>query len=488
MRKAQLRSLGKPIPLHSRLSAWMRLTVASNRGPFGGMILDMLPWSAELAGRIDEHVISSGLLRDNPLGDPYERPLLVYTPPGYGDEPDRAYPAVYVIQGYTGHVAMWRNRVAFRQPFPETADAMFARGDAPPAIVVYADAWTAYGGSQFVDSPGTGRYHSYLCDEVVPYVDALYRTIPDAAHRAIAGKSSGGFGAMITPMLRPDLFGALATHAGDTLYEYCYIPEFPVAVRHLRKYDGDIFRWWDDFRSRVSFTKPEDMSLLGLLGVAACFSARDDGTPELPFDPVTGVLRPDVWQRWLDWDPVRMAPRYAAALQGLRGIWIDAGTRDDFNLDVGASAFRAALLDAGVADDLIRFELFDATHSGIDYRYPLSLAWLCERIADLLRRRWSLVGGENHVPAFGVDLADLGEGLGRRDRIAGQRQLERPGQRDAAREVHAAARGEQRSLHLRRPSAQVCGSRTPARGRSHESARPGRPRSGAGLPRPAGGS
>ena len=68
----------------------------------------------------------------------------------------------------------------------------------------------------------------------------------------------------------------------------------------------------------------------------------------------------------------------------LRGIWIDAGTRDDFNLDVGASAFRAALLDAGVEEDLIRFELFDATHSGIDYRYPLSLAWLCERITDLL--------------------------------------------------------------------------------------------------------
>ncbi len=245
----------------------------------------MLPWSAELAGRIDEHVISSELLRDNPLGDPHERPLLVYTPPGYDDEPDRAYPAVCVIQGYTGHVAMWRNRTAFRQPFPETADAMFARGDAPPAIVVYVDAWTAYGGSQFVDSPGTGRYHSYLCDEVVAYVDARYRTIPDAAHRAIMGKSSGGFGAMITPMLRPDVFGALATHAGDSLYEYAYIPEFPVAVRHLREYDGNVIRWWDDFRSRVSFTKPEDMSLLGLLGVAACFSARDDGTPELPFEP-----------------------------------------------------------------------------------------------------------------------------------------------------------------------------------------------------------
>jgi hypothetical protein len=76
-----------------------------------------------------------------------------------------------------------------------------------------------------------------------------------------------------------------------------------------------------------------------------------------------------------------MAPRYGAALRGLRGIWIDAGTGDDFYLDVGAAAFRAALLDAGVAQELIRYELFDATHAGIDYRYPLSLAWLCQRMA-----------------------------------------------------------------------------------------------------------
>ena len=346
----------------------------------------MLPWSAELAGRIDEHVIDSELLKGNPLGDPHERPLLVYTPPGYDDEADRRYPSVYVIQGYTGQVMAWRNRSPFTQPYPEMADAMFAQGagaddTVPPAIVVYVDAWTAYGGSQFVDSPGTGRYHSYLCDEVVPYVDAAYRTIPDAAHRAIQGKSSGGFGAMITPMLRPDLFGLLATHAGDSLYEYSYIPEFPAAVRNLRAYNADIFQWWDDFRSRVAFTKPEDINLLVLLGVAACFSAQDDGTPVLPFDPVTGVIRPDVWQRWLDWDPVRMVPKHAAELRALRGIWIDAGNRDDYFLDVGGSAFRAALLSAGVAEDAIRLELFDATHQGIDYRYPLALAWLCRRMA-----------------------------------------------------------------------------------------------------------
>jgi hypothetical protein len=341
----------------------------------------MLPWSADLAGRIDEHVIDSALLRDNPLGDPAERPLWVYVPPGYDADPGRRYPSVYVIQGYTGNIAMWRNRSPYRQPFPETADAVFASGQAPGAIVVYVDAWTRYGGSQFVDSPGTGQYHSYLCNEVVPWVDAHYRTLDAAAHRAITGKSSGGFGAMITPMLRPDLFGALATHAGDSLYELSCIPEFGKSVRYLRDYDGDIWKWWADFQSRPSFTKEADHELLILLGVSACFSARDDGTVELPFNPLTGQLRPEIWQRWLDWDPVRMVPRYADQLRGLTAIWIDAGKRDEWFLDVGATAFREELRGIGVADDVIHFELFEATHMGIDYRYPLSLAWLADRIA-----------------------------------------------------------------------------------------------------------
>src|SRR5919112_4881486 len=161
----------------------------------------MLPWGTELAGRLERTTIVSELLRGNPLGDPHERPIWVYLPPGY-DDADVRYPTVYVLQGYTGHVTMWANRTPFRQPFIETADAVFAAGRAPGCIVVYVDAWTAYGGSQFVDSPGTGPYHSYLCDEVVPWVDTNYRTLASAAHRGIAGKSSGGVWGLITPTLR----------------------------------------------------------------------------------------------------------------------------------------------------------------------------------------------------------------------------------------------------------------------------------------------
>jgi Putative esterase len=317
------------------------------------------------------------VLAGNPLGDPTERPLWVYVPPGY-DESEERYPSVYVIQGYTGQAAMWWNRTAFRESFPAAADRLFASGEAPPTVVVYVDAWTAYGGSQYVDSPGTGRYHTYLCEEIVPWVDAHYRTMADAAHRGIQGKSSGGFGAMITPMLRPDLFGGLASHAGDGMYECCYIPEFAKAVRLLRDYDGDIFKWWEDFRSRPAFMKEGDDVLLITLGVAACFSARDDGTPELPFDPRNGRLRDGVWARWLAWDPVRMVPRYADALRSLRAVWIDAGTRDEWYLDLAATGFRDELAKIGVTD--VNFELFNATHMGIDYRYSQSLAYLAQRL------------------------------------------------------------------------------------------------------------
>jgi hypothetical protein len=132
----------------------------------------------------------------------------------------------------------------------------------------------------------------------------------------------------------------------------------------------------------VAGTRETDMTVAMVLAVAvaAAFSADEDGTPQLPFDTTTGVLRPQVWQRWLDWDPVRMVARHADAVRSLRAIWIDAGTLDDWALDLGAQAFREELRRHGVADDVVHFELFDATHAGIDYRYPLSLAWLAHRI------------------------------------------------------------------------------------------------------------
>jgi S-formylglutathione hydrolase FrmB len=329
----------------------------------------MEPWGRDLRGRLDEHVLESDALRGNPLGDPASRPLWVYTPP---EAADAELPALYLIQGHTGQLDMWRNRAAFRPNVLELVDALFADDGCPPARVVFVDAWTSYGGSQFLDSPGVGNYHTYLCEEIVPFVDARYPT----SDRAITGKSSGGYGAMVTPMLRPDLFSGLATHAGDALFELCYLRDFPEAVRVLRDtYDGSFEKFWEDFRSRPAFAKSSDYALLNTYAMAECYAPG-----ELPFDTTTGQLRPDVWEKWLAWDPVRMVERHADALRGLKAIYIDSGKRDQFFLDLGAEGFRQALERIGVTD--VYFELFDGTHGAIEYRYPIALRYLAERLTS----------------------------------------------------------------------------------------------------------
>jgi Putative esterase len=338
------------------------------------------PWSEEPGGHFEELTFDSEALRGNPLGDPSERPLWVYLPPGYEESAERRFPSVYAIQGLTGQLDAWRNRAPLRRNFLELADALFAAGEAPPCVIVFVDCWTRIGGSQFLDSPATGRYHTYLCDEVVAFVDQRYRTLDAPEHRGIMGKSSGGYGAMVTPMLRPDLFGGLATHAGDALFEACYEPDLRVAARALRDdYDGSFARFWEDFRARPAFTEESDAVLLNVWCMAACYSADEDGSVRLPCDPLTSRLDDEVWARWLRWDPVRMVADHAEALRGMRAIYIDAGKRDEYFLDLGAEAFRRELEQIGVSD--VYFELFDAGHGGIEYRYPIALKYLAERLS-----------------------------------------------------------------------------------------------------------
>jgi S-formylglutathione hydrolase FrmB len=327
------------------------------------------PWERELRGRIDRHIVESEVLEDNPLGDPHRRPLYVYFPPELDRTREDGYPSVYVIQGMTGQVDMWFNRTAFEPTMFERVDALFSASDIAPAVIVFVDAWTSYGGSQFINSSATGRYMDYLCDEVVPFVDERYPTIRDRGARGLTGKSSGGYGAMVVPMLRPDVFGALASHAGDALFEACYLPEFPQTARMLRdEYDGSFEVFWQRFRS--SDVLREDMyTPINSYAMAACYSPDDarPGRVVLPFDIETGRLLDDVWDRWLEWDPVRMAPKHLDALASMKRIYLDAGRSDEYFLDLGAQAFSKELSKGGVDHTL---ELFPGKHGGLQYRYP----------------------------------------------------------------------------------------------------------------------
>jgi S-formylglutathione hydrolase FrmB len=324
-----------------------------------------------------ELAIESAALRGNPLGDPATRPLFVWTPPSYDADSSRRYASVYVLQGLTGQARAWFNVSPFARSFPEEVEEAGIE-----VIVVLLDAFTAVGGSQFIDSPAIGAYGTYFTEEVVPFVDQRFRTLPEAAHRGISGKSSGGFGAMVWGMLRPDLFGAFATHAGDALFEISLARDLPPAAQAVRnRYDGSFDAFWEDFRSgRPVLSNATDHALLAAWAMAAAYSANPDGSVDLPFRLDTGELVPDVWERWLAWDPVRMAAQHADALRAARGIWIDAGRNDEYFLDLGAVAFRRAVADAGVPDERVYFELFEGTHRALNWRFPLSLAFLADRL------------------------------------------------------------------------------------------------------------
>jgi hypothetical protein len=296
-----------------------------------------LPWH--------EFEIESEALRGNPLGDPHVRPLHVWTP----DDGSRVYPAVYVLHAHMRSGPSWFNVEPFQQSYPEDIERL-----APDAIVVLPDAWTALGGSQWIDSAGVGSYGTYLRDEVVPFVEQRF---PANGLRALQGKSSGAFGALVNAFARPDVFHAVAAHAPMALFEVTVAHDFPVVARELRE------------------TVSHDEVATGeVRALAAAFSGG-----ELPFRPDTAELIPEVWERWLVHDPLRIAKARPEAVASLRGIWLDAGRRDEYFLDLGAVALRDAL-PAGI----LHFELFDGGHRGVSGRYPLSLAWLVERLSITL--------------------------------------------------------------------------------------------------------
>lgn len=321
-----------------------------------------------------KETFTSEALRGNPLEDPHVRPLHVYVP----EDTSRRYPSVYVIQGMTGMADAWFNTEPWSPSYPDRISKL-----APDAVVVLVDAFTAVGGSQFLDSPAIGKYHTYLCEELVPHVDANYPTAPEAAHRGIQGKSSGGYGSMITPLLRPDLFGGLATHAGDALFEVCYARDFAPAARALReRYGGSFGAFWEDFRSgRPVLSSPHDELLVNTYAMAAAYSNN-----ALPFDVETGERIEEVWQQWLRWDPVLLArdDAHRETLRNMRAIWIDSGRSDEYLLDLGATAFHREVVAAGTPGENVHFELFEGTHRGLTWRYPLSLAFLVGRLSITL--------------------------------------------------------------------------------------------------------
>ena len=302
---------------------------------------------------------ASKILENNPLGDPHIRDLYVYLPPDYDES--RQYPTVYCLTGFAGRGKMFLNDNAFTPNLAERLDKLIGDKTIKPLIAVLPDCLTYYGGAQYINSSATGDYEDYLTKEIVSFVDGKFSTIKDKNFRAVMGKSSGGYGALVMAMRHADQFGLICSTSGDSYFEYCYLPDIPKAFRAIK---GEPQEFIKRFRDENVSKGKDDFSGLNIIGMSACYSPNNAGF-DLPFDLRTGAIREDIWAKWLAHDPVRLVEKSVENLKGLQLLFIDAGTRDEFYLDLGAKILCEKLTEFDVPH---LHEEFGDGHFNISYR------------------------------------------------------------------------------------------------------------------------
>lgn len=371
----------------------------------------------EPSGRLIYLEHQSRILRDNPLGDPAERSFPVYLPHAYNAPrtPNKRFAVLYDLVGYTGsghsHVS-WRN---FDESVPEQLDRLIAEGKMPPCIVVFPDCFTSLGGNQYVNSSAIGRYADYLTRELIPFIDAELRTKADRNHRGCFGKSSGGYGAMVHGMQYSEFWGGIGNHSGDAYFEFVYGSEWPAVLTALQPFAPQhrgkktqsastksnasaktkerarqLARGFDDGRVAAfldacwSNPKPSNTDVMTLMML--CMAATYDPDPKaplgfrLPYDLSDGSLLPKRWAKWLRHDPVQMVqdPKLRKNLKSLKAIFIDCGQRDQYHIHFGTRQLSNTLQRYNIKH---RYEEFDGTHSGIDYRMDVSLPYLARHLS-----------------------------------------------------------------------------------------------------------
>ena len=317
----------------------------------------------------------SEILKNNPLGDKFVRDLYVYLPPDY-DEDDKSYPTVYALTGFTGRGKMFLNDQAFAPNLAERLDRLIGENKIKPMIVVMPDCFTHYGGSQYINSSATGNYEDYLISEIVPFVDENFRTKKDRDSRAVMGKSSGGYGALIMALRHADVFGLACSTSGDCYFEFSY---FPGIAEGFRAVKGNPRALIEKFWREDAKKGKDDFAALNTIGMSACYSPNPDSELgfDLPFDLETGEIRYDVWERWLEHDPVRLVEKHAENLKSLKLLYIDAGTKDEFALDLGARILVKKLKENDVPHI---HEEFDDGHFNISYRQNRSLELISQNL------------------------------------------------------------------------------------------------------------
>ncbi len=296
-------------------------------------------------GDIETIRFKSPSLEGNPLGNSSTRVTSVYLPPSY-DEGGGAFPVIYFLHGAFGDHAQWSVLGSMIEP-------LIIAGDMPPVIIVFPNGDSIHGGSMYVNSELNGNYEDFIVFELVDFIDTNYRTIKNRNGRAIAGHSMGGYGAMYLAMQHPDVYSAVYSHSGILHFEEFMLP----LTAEILSENPDVMKGPD--HDPMSNTNSAYM-------YGAAFTPNLDNPPyfvDLWFDYPSGDLREDVWERFLEFDPLSLVPKKEEALRSITTIIFDGGSNDPLIDSSGqANLFHQELESYGIVHD---FEVFNGGHYDI---------------------------------------------------------------------------------------------------------------------------
>ncbi len=328
------------------------------------------------AGTVHRLTLDSRAVANNLLGDPAARIVDVYVPAGHDG---KGLPLLVDLVGFTAGGPAHTNWKNFSENVPERLDRLIASGAMAPCVVAFPDCFTRLGGNQYVNSSAMGNWDDFLLQEAVPLVEAKFGC-GGAGRRGVFGKSSGGYGAMFHALKHPDFWSAAAVHSGDMGFDLMYRHEFPVVLRALAKHGGGIGQWVEKFWAAPK-VKDSDIHVIMMLAQAASFDP-DPRAPfgvRLPVDHHTCEMIAERWNNWLAFDPLTIVEARGPGLKALKGLYIDCGDVDQYNLVYGARRMHRELEHLGIAH---AYEEFADDHSSVDYRMDISLPYLVKALTS----------------------------------------------------------------------------------------------------------
>lgn len=266
-------------------------------------------------GSVERIKVHGKSLEGNLEGDSPDRDVSIYLPPSYKRSPNRRYPVVYMLHGFTDSDELWFGSTAHFINLPTVLDKSLA-GGAREMIVVMPNAYTRYAGSMYSNSVVTGDWESYVAKDLVAYVDSHYRTIANVASRGLAGHSMGGYGTLRIGMKHPDVFSSIYA-----LSPCCMLPNMTPGSSHGPSKAETI-------RTQEEFDKL-DFGTKGQFAFAAAW-APNPKNPPFFFDLPTKDGEPQglVLAKFAANAPLAMVDQYIGNLKKLHAIAFDAGDKD----------------------------------------------------------------------------------------------------------------------------------------------------------------